>query len=142
MVQILEDIFDVYAIFPGYENVNKSWKELQNIINKEIWKTALGNQKGVYLITDKSNGKMYVGAAYGEDMIYGRWSSYIKNGHGWNKELRALDFSHIKDNFCYSILNIYPSTTPNKTITDRESWWKETLQSKVEALGGFGYNKN
>ena len=55
VVQILEDIFDD-DIFPGYENVNRSWKELQNILNKVAWKTALENQKGVYLITDKSNG--------------------------------------------------------------------------------------
>jgi hypothetical protein len=136
VLQILEDIFDD-DFFPGYENVNKTWKELQNILNKVAWKTALENQKGVYLITDKSNGKMYVGAAYGENMIYGRWSAYIKNGHGENAELRALGFSHIKDNFCYSILNIYPSNTPDKTITDRESWWKETLQSRKH-----GYNGN
>ena len=139
--QILEDIFDD-DIFPGYENVNKSWKELQNIINKGIWKTALGNQKGVYLITDKSNGKMYVGAAYGEDMIYGRWSTYIKNGHGENEELRKKGFSYIKDNFCYSILDIYKSTTPDPIIQEREKWWKKTLQSKVKARGGFGYNGN
>ena len=85
---------------------------------------------------------MYVGAAYGEHMIYGRWSSYIKNGHGGNKELRKKGFSYIKDNFCYSILDIYKSTTDPKIIEKRESWWKETLQSKVETLGGFGYNKN
>ena len=75
MLQILEDTYDFYDIFPGYENVNISWKEMQNILNKGVWKTALENQKGVYLITDKNNGKMYVGAAYGEDMIYGRWST-------------------------------------------------------------------
>ena len=137
VLQILEDTFDDDDIFPGYENVSKSWKELQNILNKGAWKTALENQKGIYLITDKSNGKMYVGAAYGEDMIYGRWSTYIKNGHGGNAELRTLDFSHIKDNFYYSILDIYKSTTPDEIILKRESWWKKTLQSRA-----FGYNKN
>lgn len=40
VLQILEDIFD-NDIFPGYENVNISWKELQRVINKETWKTAL-----------------------------------------------------------------------------------------------------
>jgi len=135
--QILEDIFDDDDIFPGYENVSKSWKELQNILNKEAWKTALENQKGIYLITDKSNGKMYVGSATGDNMIYGRWSTYIKNGHGGNAELRTLDFSHIKDNFYYSILDIYKSTTLDEIILKRESWWKETLQSRA-----FGYNKN
>ena len=136
VLQILEDTFDD-DIFPGYENVSKSWKELQNILNKGAWKTALENQKGVYLITDKSNGKMYVGSATGDDMIYGRWSTYIKNGHGGNAELRTLDFSHIKDNFYYSILDIYKSTTDDKIILKRESWWKKTLQSRA-----FGYNKN
>lgn len=137
VLQILEDTFDD-DIFPGYENVNKSWKELQNILNKGAWKTVLENQKGIYLITDKSNGKMYVGSATGDDMIYGRWSTYIKNGHGGNAGLRALDFSHIKDNFYYSILDIYKSTTPDEIILKRESWWKKTLQSRVP----LGYNKN
>ena len=85
----------------------------------------------------KGNGKMYVGSASGEDMIYGRWSTYIKNGHGGNAELRTLDFSHIKDNFYYSILDIYKSATPDEIILKRESWWKKTLQSRA-----FGYNKN
>jgi len=137
VLQILEDIFDD-DFFPGYENVNKTWKELQNILNKVAWKTALENQKGVYLITDKSNGKMYVGSAYGDDMIYGRWSTYIKKGHDGQVGLRALDFSHIKDNFYYSILDIYKSTTPDEIIINRESWWKETLQTR----GKFGYNNN
>ena len=110
---------------------------MQNILNKGAWKTALENQKGIYLITDKSNGKMYVGSATGDDMIYGRWSTYIKNGHGGNAELRTLDFNHIKDNFYYSILDIYKSTTPDEIILKRESWWKKTLQSRA-----FGYNKN
>ena len=136
VLQILEDTFDD-DIFPGYENVSKSWKELQNILNKGAWKTALENQKGIYLITDKSNGKMYVGSASGKDMIYGRWSTYIKNGHGDNEELKALGFSHIQKYFCYSILDIYKSTTPDEIILKRESWWKKTLQSRA-----FGYNKN
>jgi len=137
VLQILEDTYDVYDNFPGYENVNISWKEMQNILNKEVWKTALENQKGVYLITDKSNGKMYVGSASGKDMIYGRWSTYIKNGHGDNEELKALGFSHIQKYFCYSILDIYKSTTDPKIIEKRESWWKETLQSRKH-----GYNGN
>jgi hypothetical protein len=136
VLQILEDTFDD-DIFPGYENVSKSWKELENILNKDTWKTALENQKGIYLITDKSNGKMYVGSAYGDYMIYGRWSTYVKNGHGNNADLRTLDFSHIKDNFYYSILEIYKSTTPNEIILKRETWWKKILQSR-----DFGYNKN
>ena len=134
--QILPDTFD-NDIFPGYEKVNVSWPELSRVIDKETWKTALQNQKGVYLITDKSTGKKYVGSAYGENMILGRWISYIKTGHGGNVGLKSLTFDYIKENFMYSILDIYKSTTDDQTIIERESWWKDVLQSRR-----FGYNEN
>lgn len=136
VLQILEDTFD-NDIFPGYENVNLSWYDLKRVLTKSIWKTALGNQKGVYLITDKSNGKMYVGSAYGTNMIYGRWASYVKCGHGGNVELKNLDFDYIKRNFFYSILDIHKSTIEDKVIINRETWWKSTLMTRE-----FGYNIN
>ncbi len=89
------------------------------------------------MITDASNGKMYVGSAYGDEMILNRWKSYVKTGNGGNKELKELDFQYIKDNFRYSILDIFKSTTDEKTIIERESWRKETLLSRK-----FGYNAN
>lgn len=134
--QILPDTFD-NDIFPGYEKVNISWNEMNRVLEKDNWKTALQNQKGVYLLTDISNGKKYVGSAYGENMILGRWRAYVKTGHGGNIDLRSLTFEHIKKNFKYSILDIYKSTTADLRIVERESWWKEVLQSRK-----FGYNKN
>lgn len=136
VTQILPDTFD-NDLFPGYEKVNISWNELQKVLEKDNWRTALQNQKGVYLLTDISNGKMYVGSAYGENMILGRWRAYVKNGHGGNVGLKQLTFDYIKKNFKYSILDIYKSTTDDQTIIERESWWKEILQSKR-----FGYNEN
>lgn len=136
IVQILEDTFDD-DLFPGYDMVNLSWFDLKRVINKSVWKTALENQKGVYLITDISSGKMYIGSAYGEHMIHGRWSQYIKNGHGGNKDLKNLDYDYIKNNFRYSILDIYKSTIEDNIIINRESWWKETLLTRK-----FGYNNN
>jgi hypothetical protein len=85
--QILPDIFD-NDIFPGYDKVNISWKELSRVLEKDTWKTALQNQKGIYLITDSQNGRKYVGSAYGEEMLLTRWKSYSKTGHGNNKDLR------------------------------------------------------
>lgn len=134
--QILPDVFD-NDIFPGYDKVNVSWDELSRVIEKSTWKTALQNQKGVYLITDTSNGKKYVGSAYGENMILGRWKSYIKNGHGNNVGLKPLTFDHIKKYFQYSILDIYKSTIDDQVIIERESWWKDVLQSRK-----YGYNEN
>lgn len=136
VVQILPDTFD-NDIFPGYDKVRLSWGELKRVIEKEGWKTALQNQKGVYLITDISNGKMYVGSAYGEYMILGRWNSYVKSGHGDNVELKKISFEHIKKNFEYSILDIFKSTIDDKTVIDREVWWKNVLKTR-----DFGYNLN
>lgn len=124
-------------LFPGYDKVNISWGELKRVTEKDTWKTVLQNQKGVYLLTDISNGKKYVGSAYGEYMILGRWISYVKTGHGGNNGLKKLTFDHIKENFRYSILDIYKSTTDDQIIIERESWWKEVLQSRK-----FGYNEN
>ena len=134
--QILPGKFDD-DIFPGYDKVNVSWNELKRVIEKDSWKTALENQKGVYLITDTSTGKMYVGSAYGKDMLLGRWRDYVSNGHGGNVELEKIDFDYIKANFKYSILDIFKSTIDDTAIIQRESWWKETLMTRQ-----FGYNKN
>lgn len=136
IVQLLPDVFD-NDLFPGYDKINLSWKELSRVIEKDSWKTALQNQKGVYLLTDSSNSKMYVGSAYGDEMILNRWRSYIKNGNGNNKELKGLDFGYIKENFRFSILDIYKSTTETQIILERENWWKEVLLSRK-----FGYNAN
>lgn len=135
LLEIKRDV--VKQTFPGYDLVNVSWQDLSDVIESDSWKTALENQKGVYLITDKSNGKHYVGSAYGQDMILGRWRNYVQNGHGGNKDLKALGFDYIKENFQYSILEIFKSTTDDNTIIDRESWWKEVLMTR-----DFGYNKN
>ncbi|MDO4229975.1 MAG: GIY-YIG nuclease family protein [Capnocytophaga sp.] len=134
--EILQDKLD-NDFFPGYDKINLSWENLKRVLQKESWKTALENQKGVYLITDTSNGKMYVGSAYGKDMILGRWTSYIENGHGGNIELKELPFEHIKKHFRYTILDIYKYKTDDRIITEREKWWKKILQT-----GQFGYNRN
>ncbi len=124
--------------FPGYDKVNIQWKELKRKIdNNKSWQTALENQKGIYLITDDSNGKMYVGSAYGNKMILGRWKTYINTRDGGNKELEELDREHIEQHFWFSILEIFKSTTDEYTIKDRENWWKQVLRTR-----DFGYNAN
>lgn len=137
--EVFEIINDTYEDdeFPGYENVLLSWDELRRVADKKDWKAALENQKGIYLITDTASGKRYVGSAYGEHMLLGRWRQYIHNGHGGNKGLRELDFTYIKEHFRYSILDIYKSTTDDKVIINREHHWMKVLLTKDER---FGYN--
>ena len=124
--------------FPGYDNVNVTWRELESLIETPVWKTALENQKAVYLIVDTKTGKKYVGSACGDNMLLGRWRNYIANGHGGNKLLKPLDFEYIKENFKYSILEIFKSSVDDEIIRNRESFWKEVLLTR----GEFGYNDN
>lgn len=133
---ILPDGYDLDE-FPGYDKVNISWERLVKAIDKDSWATALGNQKGVYLITDKASGKMYVGSAYGDEMILGRWKSYANSCHGGNVELRKIETDYIKENFEYTILEIFKSSTDDETILNRESFWKRVLHTR-----DFGYNLN
>jgi hypothetical protein len=136
VAQILPSVFDD-DIFPGYDQVNVSWQDLRRILTKESWRTALENQKGVYLITDLSNGKKYVGSAYGDQMLLGRWSAYAITGHGGNVELMSLELEYIKENFRFAILDIFKSTTDDRIILSRESWWKTVLDTREH-----GYNRN
>lgn len=136
LYEIIEYTYDNDG-FPGYDNVNLSWNDLKRVIDKKDWKTALENQKGVYLITDVESGKRYVGSAYGEEMLLGRWKNYIASGHGGNKDLKQHDFEYIKKNFRYSILEIYKSTIDDKVIIHREQFWMRVILSKDKK---FGYN--
>ncbi len=74
-------------------------------------------------------------------MLLQRWKNYIENGHGGNKELKRIvnenGLEYIKRYFQYSILENYNSKVDDSVILERESWWKETLQSR-----NFGYNQN
>ena len=141
--QILPDKFDGED-FPGYDKVRLSFSQLETIITrqKKDWVSALSNQKAVYLITDKNNGKLYVGSATSENgMLLQRWSNYVRDGHGGNKELKELvknfGFDYVKKHFQYSILENYNAKVDDHIILARESWWKETLQSRT-----WGYNSN
>ena len=141
--QILPATFDGYD-FPGYDKVRLPFEQLETIImqHKKDWVAALENQKAVYLITDTNNGKLYVGSATSDyGMLLQRWSNYIENGHGGNIELKALvekeGFDYVRKYFQYSILENYNAKVDDHVILERESWWKDTLQSRKH-----GYNSN
>ncbi len=134
------------AAFPGYNNVRLSHAELKRIFDREEpeWKLALSSVKAVYVITDTNTGKLYVGSAYGNDGgLWQRWSAYANpnNLTGGNKELvrlkDELGAEYIDSYFQYSILEIFDTKTLDSEIIERESHWKDVLQSRR-----FGYNAN
>lgn len=131
-------------VFPGYEDINHGFRHLEVIYRNEQrdWKAALENVKGIYLITDTSNGKRYVGSAYGDSGIWSRWACYIETGHGWSDELTKLikrkGIDYARRNFTFALLEYRSMKTDDKIIIERESYWKEVLLTR----GEFGYNKN
>lgn len=123
--------------FPGYNNILLTHNELQLITRMEAyeWKTALSNVKGVYCITDKSTGKLYIGSASGDsEGVWQRWSAYanVNNLTGGNKTFEKLKNNgadYIIDNFTYSILEIFDIRTKREDIIHREEYWKRVFQS-------------
>ena len=128
--------------FPGYEQVNIDFSQLQSIMFQQepSWMSALSNVKGIYLITDITNGKLYVGSAYGENAFWNRWNEYSQNGHGGNVILRKLinEFGkEYADNFRFSILETRSMNAEDDAIIMREQYWKQILASREH-----GYNAN
>lgn len=125
--------------FPGFKNVHLTKEQLDSVVHNSVesWKTALGNVAGVYLITDKLTGKLYVGSATGEGGIWQRWEEYSKSGHGGNTELKRLmrdDGQSRAMHFAFSILEIADTHTSTEQILDREEHWKMVLQTRKHGL--------
>lgn len=129
--------------FNGYQNVSLKHKDLRQIVqhNEPSWREALSYVKGVYVITDTSNGQLYVGSASGNaDGIWQRWSCYAQlcDLTGGNKEfiniLENKGEKHIINYFQYSILEIFDTKSKVDTILERENYWKNVLDSKNHGM--------
>ena len=131
------------SLFPGWDKVYLSYKELQEIINNpdgnKDWYEYLSRHAGVYVIHDKSTGDQYVGSAYGGSGIWSRWQGYARTGHNGNKALKALagqnkDFAN---NFVFSLHHVFSKTISKNEVIAYESLLKEKLGSRA-----FGLNEN
>ena len=141
VVEILREKLSV-GQFPGYKRVNLSKVDLDLLVrnSNESWRTALSSVKGIYLITDTKNGKLYVGKADGEDGIWGRWCAYSSTGHGNNKALvkeLGLKATERQHDLRFSLLEIADLQSAPGEINTRESHWKDILMTRAT-----GYNLN
>lgn len=132
-------------IFPGFEKLVMTHSELETMVTDVTeeyreYKNALSAVKGVYLILNTRTGEQYIGSAYNEDGIFGRWTQYaIAPYHGGNQKLIELLHRHKEayKNFQFSILQIFSKTATDDEIIKTESLFKEKLGSRV-----FGLNDN
>ena len=135
---------DPQKMFPGYDDVLLSFESLKEIIDNggvySDWRVALSSVKGVYLISDTCDGRLYVGSAYGKDGLWGRWSEYVTTGgHGHNKLLEAT-LEAFPDRYKYlkwSILQVLPKNTTDDATIAVENKWKDRLLTREH-----GYNKS
>ncbi|HYV95306.1 MAG TPA: GIY-YIG nuclease family protein [Chitinophagales bacterium] len=130
-----------YQQFTDFE-FTLDFMQLKEIATKQYpdWKRMLSATKGIYLINDTKTGKLYIGSAYGEDGIWGRWCAYAStNGHGGNKTLQELvrGDENYAYNFQFSILRLLP-----KTVTADQAISEEKLFKKKLGTNSFGLNNN
>jgi len=126
--------------FDDYLEFNLTYAQLKDLFDNEEaqldWRASLGAVGGVYLILAEDCGDLYVGSAYGEEGIWGRWRSYAASGHGGNARLRALvkrDPSY-PGHFRFSVLQVLPKTMAREEVLRREARYKEKLGTRAIGL--------
>lgn len=130
--------------FPGFDNLLLSFDDLSDIVsNPELYsayRDAMSQVSAVYLVVDTVSGQQYVGSAYGESGLWGRWSEYANtNGQGGNKLMRELMADH-PDRYRdlqYTVLRVLDKTTPVTDVIALEGLFKQKLGSRA-----FGLNAN
>lgn len=128
---ILEDSA-LDAAMKKWDEINFTWNQL-NILPKR-WQAILSEWRGIYFIFDKSDGKGYVGSAYGADNLLGRWRNYAASGHGGNRRLKQRDPEH----FNFTILELVSPNMNADDVIRLEGSWKERLHTRQP----HGLNEN
>lgn len=120
--------------FPSFREFVRPIDEIPTLPHG--WQQVLRSVKGVYLLVDLDSGAQYVGSAKGADSLFGRWMSYVDGGHGGDLGLKAAAKKG-RRRYQVSVLEVVDDNTPDATIEQIESWWKNKLLSR-----GFGLNRN
>jgi hypothetical protein len=110
---------------PSWDALVVEWRELSLL--PPTWQAALSQWRGIYLIIDQSDGKQYVGSAYGAENMLQRWLGYAASGHGGNKLLRTRNHTH----FRFSILQRLSPDLDDATVIGIEGTWKERLNTRA-----------
>ncbi len=128
---ILEDSA-LAAVMPEWSDIELTWADLAVLPTR--WRSALSQWRGIYYIFDVSDRKGYVGSAYGESNLLGRWQNYAGRGHGGNSQLRQRD----PHNFRFTILQRVAPDMNAADIIALEGSWKQRLHTRQP----YGLNDN
>lgn len=94
------------------------------------WATRLAEWRGVYLIVDESDGARYVGAAYGETNLLGRWQAHVAGVQGVTMELAGRETR----NFRFAILERVSPDMPAEDVIRLEQTWMDRLATRAYGL--------
>lgn len=128
-------ISEEQALIPRLDDWDRlvfTWQELKTLPRRHS--NLLESWRGIYLIKDLKDGRCYVGSAYGQDNLLGRWLSYGRSGHGGNILLKGRS----AETFQFSILERLPETADPRQVIARENSWK----ARLGTLTPHGLNAN
>ena len=130
--------------FEGYDRVHLSYKKLDDVFSGRIMPTyceALKKITGIYCLTDRNTGKLYIGSASGEGGVAQRWGNYLQSKHGGNKKLIAIckekGEKYFEENFTFTIIESFGLSYDYEKLIGREQYWKNCLNTISK-----GYNDN
>jgi hypothetical protein len=131
VVAVLEDSA-LDAALPAWDAIEFTWEELRVLPTR--LKSKLSEWRGIYFIFDTRDRRGYVGSAYGDNNLLGRWLSYAAHGHGGNRLLRERD----PQNFRFTILERVSPDMDADDVIRLEGSWKKRLHTR----GPHGLNDN
>lgn len=94
------------------------------------WAEQLRNWRGIYLITDEHDGARYVGAAYGEENLHGRWRAHIAREVRVTRKLALRN----PETFRFSILELLSPAATIEVVTQAEQGWMLRLHTREFGL--------
>lgn len=121
-------ILEEQALVPRLDDWDQlvfAWQDLIHLPRRHA--DLLESWRGIYLIKDLTDGACYVGSAYGQDNLLGRWLTYGRSGHGGNNLLKGRSPEY----FQFSILERLPETIDPRQVVARENSWKVRLGTRA-----------
>lgn len=108
---------------PDWRTLTLTGQELRAL--PASWANRLREWRGIYLIVDEVDGARYVGAAYGEDNLLGRWREHARQDQGVTVELiRRSPLT-----FRFSILERVSPDMAAEDVIVLERTWMERLHT-------------
>ncbi len=117
-----ESLLDAAA--PDWRRMILTAPELR--VLPESWAVRLREWRGIYLIVDEVDGARYVGAAWGEENLLGRWRAHVAGTTGVTVELARRATAGLR----FSILERVSPDMPAEEVIALEQSWMDRLHSR------------